>query len=172
MQYLASSPRHMPTHTNTRRRGSNPPFLLSLRSQAQQKAKRRKKQKTRFAPVRPVTPAIIPDCFIEVGRFLRWLRLGSSRSKYSVTQILIKSRRVITARDAMPDASLLPFLRGSLRGHAPRHNLALRPAPIALTLAAALIAQQGARFIARAQSPSQVCAVHVENATRRSAAAG
>lgn len=101
MQYLASSPRHMPTHTNTQRRGSNPPFLLSLRSQAQRKkAKRRrkKKAKARFAPVRPVIPAIIPDCFTEVGRFLRWLRLGPSRGEYSATRILIKSRGVTAMR--------------------------------------------------------------------------
>ena len=77
MQYLASSPRHMPTHTNMHKKGSNPhiPLLSWITSPANSKAKKKK----RFAPIHPVIPPLIPNCFAEVGRS-------------SLRQILIKSK--------------------------------------------------------------------------------
>lgn len=91
-------PQDICQHIQTRRGGAVIRHSCSLLDhRPSKKPSKGKKAKTRFAPVRPVMPAIIPNCFTEVGRFPRWLPLGSSRSKYSVTQILIESRRVITA---------------------------------------------------------------------------
>lgn len=91
-------PQDICQHIQTRRGGAVIPHSCSLLDHRPSEKKRseeeKKKAKARFAPVRPVIPAIIPNCFTEVGRFLRWLRLGPSRGEYSATRILIKSRGV------------------------------------------------------------------------------
>lgn len=146
MQYLASSPRHMPTHTNTHKKGSNPPFLSSLGSQAQLKVK----HKNRFPPPSTHNSSAHPQLFY-------W--------SSSLTQILIKSWQ--------PPSWLLVYVTVHTRckvshiycfffcmshcgvTHAQTQS-ALCSAPISLAVATALIAQQETRFITLVQSPFQV----------------
>lgn len=122
MQYLASSPRHMPTHTNAHKKGSNPPFLFSLRSQARLTAKQKKK-KTDL----PCNSSTHPQLFYWCWTFISDADLNQV---LRVAVLALRARHCVHAMESQPHLLLL-FLHGSLWGHTPRHNQhsALHPSP-------------------------------------------
>lgn len=166
LQYLASSPRHMPTHTNRSKKGSNPPFLFSLGSQAQLKAKQKK---TNFPPNQPCNSSAHPQLLHQSWTFVSDADLNQV---LTVTILAPGARHRAHAMQSQPH--ILPlFLHGSLWGHTSRHNQhpALHPSPFAV--ATALIAQQETRFITLVPSPFPgVLPCMSQSATRRSVAAG
>lgn len=148
MQYLASSPRHMPTHTNTHKKGSNPPFLSSLGSQAQLKVK----HKNRFSPPSIRNSSAHPQLF-----YWSWMFISDADLNQVLTATVLapRVRHCVHAMQSQPHLLLL-FLHGSLWGHT-------RPDTISTLLRThlprrgnVLIAQQETRFITLVQSPFQV----------------
>lgn len=109
MQYLASSPRHMPTYTNTHKKGSNPPFLSPLGSQAQLKVK----HKNRFSPPSTRNSSAHPQHF-----YWSWTFISDADLNQVLTATVLapRVRHCAHAMQSQPHLLLL-FLHGSLWGH-------------------------------------------------------